>query len=171
VEQQFRNVRQRFTSEVDFRNELSRSGFQTPEEFRRWLTDSQRKAALRNRLVEKLKNDGKLKPVQPTEKEMREYFDQYREQLPQRPATVSFRNIVISPKPSVAARDRARALADSIARALRWGANSRPQPSASRRTRGKDQVATWGVPLRSDGAGLETRLAEAWPDLGSGRVP
>jgi peptidyl-prolyl cis-trans isomerase SurA len=121
VEQQFRNVRQRFTSEVDFRAELSRSGFQTPEEFRRWLTDSQRKAALRNRLIEKLKNDGKLKPVQPTEKEMREYFDQYREQLPQRPATVSFRNIVISAKPSVAARDRARAQADSIARALRWG--------------------------------------------------
>ena len=123
VEQQFRNVRQRFTSEVDFRNELGRSGFQTPEEFRRWLTESQRKAALRNRLIEKLKNEGKLKPVQPTEKEMRAYFEQYRDQLPQRPATVSFRNIVVAPKPSAAAHDRALAQADSIVGELRRGAD------------------------------------------------
>ncbi|HEY7681730.1 MAG TPA: peptidylprolyl isomerase [Gemmatimonadales bacterium] len=123
VEQQFRNVRQRFTSEVDFRHELSRSGFQTAEEFRRWLTDSQRRAALRNRLVEKLRNDGKLKPIQPTEKEMRTYFDQYQDQLPQRPATISFRNIVIAAKPSAGARERALELADSIARELRKGAD------------------------------------------------
>jgi peptidyl-prolyl cis-trans isomerase SurA len=123
VEQQFRNVRQRFTSEVDFRNELARSGFQTPEEFRRWLTDSQRKAALRNRLLSKLKDDGKLKPVQPTEREMRAYFDQYQDQLPARPATISFRNIIVSPKASAPARDRALAQADSIVAELRKGAD------------------------------------------------
>ncbi len=123
VEQQFRNVRQRFKSEPDFRSELARSGFQTAEEFRRWLTDAQRKAALRNRLIEKLKNDGKLKPVQPTEKEMRTYFDLYQDQLPQRPATVAFRNIVIGPKPSAGARQRARTQADSIVVELRKGAD------------------------------------------------
>ncbi len=100
VDQQYKNVRQRFTSEIDFRAELARSGFQTPEEFRRWLSDSQRKAALRNRLTEKLRGENKLKPVQPTEKEMRAYFDEYKGQLPQRPATISFRNIVIAPKPT-----------------------------------------------------------------------
>lgn len=123
VEQQFRNVRQRFTSEVDFRSELSRSGFQTPEEFRRWLTDSQRKAALRNHLLGKLKEGGKLKTVQPTDREMRAYFEQYQSQLPARPATLSFRNIVIAPKASAPARDRARAQADSIAIELRKGAD------------------------------------------------
>ncbi|MEO8139804.1 MAG: peptidylprolyl isomerase, partial [Gemmatimonadota bacterium] len=123
VEQQFRNVRQRFTSEVDFRAELARSGFQTPEEFRRWLTESQRKAALRNRLLSKLKDDGKLKPVQPTEREMRTYFDQYQDQLPARPATLSFRNIVIAPKASAPSRDRALAQADSIVAELRKGAD------------------------------------------------
>jgi peptidyl-prolyl cis-trans isomerase SurA len=122
VEQQYKNVRQRFTSEIDFRAELARSGFQTPEEFRRWLTDSQRKAALRNRLIEKLRGDGKLKPIQPTEKEMRTYFDQYKDQLPQRPATISFRNIVIAPKAAPKARERARALADSLVVELRKGA-------------------------------------------------
>ncbi len=123
MEQQFRNVRQRFTSEVDFRSELARSGFQTPEEFRRWLTDSQRKAALRNRLISKLKDEGKLKLVQPTEREMRTYFDQYQGQLPARPATLSFRNIVLAPRASAPARDRALAQADSIVAELRKGAD------------------------------------------------
>jgi peptidyl-prolyl cis-trans isomerase SurA len=123
VEQQFRNIRQRFTSEVDFRNELQRSGFQTPEEFRRWLGDSQRKAAFRNRLLDKLRGEGKLKPVQPTEAELRTYFDQYRDQLPARPATISFRNIVFSPRASAAAKERARQQADSLVAALRQGAD------------------------------------------------
>jgi peptidyl-prolyl cis-trans isomerase SurA len=123
VDQQYRNVRQRFTSEVDFRTELGRSGFQTPEEFRRWLTESQRKAALRNRLIDKLRGEGKLKPVQPTEREMQSYFEQYRDQLPARPATISFRNIVLAPKPSAEAQARALALADSIVLELRKGAD------------------------------------------------
>lgn len=123
VDEQFRNVRQRFKSEVDFRNELLRSGFQTPEEYRRWLTDDQRKAALRNRLMSKLQQDDKLKPVQPTEKEMQAYFAQFKERLPQRPATIGFRNIVIAPRPSAEAKAKTRAQADSIVRALRSGAD------------------------------------------------
>jgi peptidyl-prolyl cis-trans isomerase SurA len=126
VDEQFRNVRQRFKSEVDFRNELSRSGFQTPEEYRRWLTDDQRKAALRNRLMSKLQQEDKLKPVQPTEKEMQAYFAQFQDKLPQRPATIGFRNIVIAPKPQAAAKARTRAQADSIVAALRAGADFAP---------------------------------------------
>lgn len=123
VDEQFRNIRQRFKSEVDFRNELRQSGFQTPEEFRRWLSESQRKAALRNRLISKLRDEQKLKPVQPTEKEMRQYFEQYGAQLPARPATIAFRNIIVSPKPSDDARERSRLQADSIVAELRKGAD------------------------------------------------
>lgn len=123
VDQQYRNVRQRFQSEVDFRNELAGSGFQTPEEFRRYLSDNQRKQAYRQRLLDKLRSDDKLKPVQPTEAEMRAYFDQFQGQLPQRPATVSFRNIVVSPRPSEEARLRSRVQADSIVAELRKGAD------------------------------------------------
>lgn len=130
VEQQYRNVRQRFQSEVDFRAELAKSGFQTPEEFRRYLGDHQRKQAYRQRLMEKLRADDKLKPVQPTEAEMRAYFDQFHDQLPQRPATLSFRNIVVGPKPADAARARARQLADSIVAELRKGGDF---PTAAKR--------------------------------------
>jgi peptidyl-prolyl cis-trans isomerase SurA len=123
VEEQVRKVRGNFTSEVDYKAELQKAGFQTPEEYRRWLSDQQRRAAYQNRLIEKLRNEGKLKPVAPTEKEMREYFEEQKATLGTRPATISFRQIVISPKPSEEAKARAKAQADSIVLELRRGAD------------------------------------------------
>jgi peptidyl-prolyl cis-trans isomerase SurA len=123
VEEQVHKVRTNFTSEVDYASELKKAGFQTPEEYRRWLTDQQRRAAYQNRLVEKLRSDGKLKPVAPTEKEMKQFFDEQKGNLGTRPATLSFRQIVITPTPSEAAKARTRAQADSIVLELRRGAD------------------------------------------------
>ena len=123
VEQQVRKVRGNFTSEVDYRNELKKAGFETPEEYRRWLTDQQRRAAFQNRLIDKLRQDGKLKPVPPTEQEMRAYFDAQKGSLGNRPATLSFRQIVVAPQPAPEAKARTRAQADSIVLELRHGAD------------------------------------------------
>jgi peptidyl-prolyl cis-trans isomerase SurA len=123
VEEQVRKVRTNFKSEVDYAAELQKAGFQTPEEYRRWLTDQQRRAAYQNRLIEKLRNDGKLKSVAPTEKEMKEYFEEQKASLGTRPATVSFRQIVVTPMPSPAAKARTKAEADSIVLELRRGAD------------------------------------------------
>ncbi len=123
VDQQVRKVRGNFGSEVDYRSELKKAGFVTPEEYRRWLTDQQRRAAFQNRLIEKLRGEGKLKPVPPTEQEMRAYFDDQKGNLGSRPATVSFRQIVVTPQASPAAKAVARAKADSILLELRRGAD------------------------------------------------
>ena len=123
VEQQVRKVRGNFTSEVDYKNELKRAGFGTPEEYRRWLTDQQRRAAFQNRLIEKLRQEDKLKPVSPTEQEMRAYFNEQRGALGNRPATLSFRQIVIAPRPAPEAKARTKAQADSIVLELRRGAD------------------------------------------------
>ena len=123
VEQQVRKVRGNFTSEVDYKNELKRAGFGTPEEYRRWLTDQQRRAAFQNRLIEKLRQDGKLKPVSPTEPEIRAYFNEQKGALGNRPATLSFRQIVIAPRPAPEAKARTKAQADSIVLELRRGAD------------------------------------------------
>ena len=123
VEEQIRKVRSNFTSEVDYAAELHKAGFQTPEEYRRWLTDQQRRAAFQNRLIEKLRTEGKLKSVAPTEKEMRQFFDEQKASLGTRPATLSFRQIVITPTPSPAAKARTKAHADSIVLELRRGAD------------------------------------------------
>src|SRR5689334_7780703 len=123
VEEQVRKVRSNFTSEVEYAAELKKAGFQTPEEYRRWLTDQQRRAAYQNRLIEKLRNDGKLKPVAPTEKEMKEFFEEQKSTMGNRPATISFRQIVISPVASPAAKAKTKDQADSIVLELRRGAD------------------------------------------------
>jgi peptidyl-prolyl cis-trans isomerase SurA len=123
VEQQVRKVRGNFQSELDYKHELKGAGFETPEEYRRWLTDQQRRAAFQNRLIDKLRQEGKLKPVPPTEQEMRAYFDEQKGSLGNRPATISFRQIVIAPHASPAAKARTLAEADSIVLELRRGAD------------------------------------------------
>ncbi len=123
VEQQIRKVRGNFSSEVDYKEELRKAGFQTPEEYRRWLTDQQRRAVLQNRLIEKLRTEGKLKSVAPTEQEMREFFETHKGNLGKRPATISFRQMVITPRPTEEAKARTRAQADSIVLELRQGAD------------------------------------------------
>jgi peptidyl-prolyl cis-trans isomerase SurA len=123
VEEQVRKVRNNFTSEVDYTAELKKAGFQTPEEYRRWLTDQQRRAAFQNRLIEKLRSEGKLKAVAPTEKEMKQFFEEQKATLGTRPATLSFRQIVVTPSPSPAAKARTKAQADSIVLELRRGAD------------------------------------------------
>lgn len=119
VEQQIQNLRKRIPSELDYRNELRQAGFATPEEYRRWLTDQQRRVLLHNKLIDHLRQSGRLEPVSPTEQEMRDYFDQAKGNLGKRPATISFRQIVVAPEASPAAKQAAKQLADSIATALR----------------------------------------------------
>ena len=174
VEQQVRQVRDNFTSELDYKNELKKAGFQTPEEYRRWLTDQQRRAALQNRLIDGLKGAGKLKSVAPTEQEMRKYFEANKGSLGSRPATLSFQQIVISPKPSPAAKARTRAQADSIVLELRRGADF---ATAARRfsqdpgSQGPGRLAEL-VPSRCDGPGVRAGgvHAQARHDLGPGRI-
>jgi peptidyl-prolyl cis-trans isomerase SurA len=121
VEEQVKNVRGKFVSELEFRDQLRQAGFENPEEYRRWLTDQQRREALKNRLLEKLQGEHKLDAVIPTEKEMRQAFDERKSEIDKRPATISFRQVVLSPRPDSSARVRAFLHADSIAKALRHG--------------------------------------------------
>ena len=123
VEQQVKRVRAGFTSEVDYRNELKKAGFGTPEEYRRWLTDQQRRLALQEALKTALRDQEKLKPVAPTEQQMKDFYEARKASLGKRPATISFQQIVVAPKADSASKARAYALADSIAVALREGAD------------------------------------------------
>lgn len=121
VDEQIRNVRRRYQSDQQYRDDLKGSGFLSPEEYRRWLTDTQRKELIRNALLDHLRATGKLKAVIPTDRELRVAFEQEKGRQ-KRPETVSFKQVVISPAPSAAAKARALAQADSILRELRNGA-------------------------------------------------
>src|SRR6266850_1311431 len=99
VEQTYQNVRKQFASESDFRDQIRQARFGSVEEWRRWLADEQRRQLYAQRLIEAQRQKGKLRPIPPTEAQMREFWEQNKAQQPRRPATVSFRQIVVRPVP------------------------------------------------------------------------
>lgn len=123
VEQTYQNVRRQFSTEAEFREQLRLARFGSVEDWRRMLTDDQRRAIQIRRLIESLQQQGKLRPIPPTEAEMREFWEANRAAQPRRPAVVSFRQIVMKPKPDSASRARARRLADSLVVELRRDAD------------------------------------------------
>jgi peptidyl-prolyl cis-trans isomerase SurA len=123
VEKTVTNVRRQFTNELDFETQLRAAGFASEEEWRRWLADTQRRTIQQQRLIESLRTRGKLRPIPPTDEQMREYWDESAAQRPKHPPLVSFRQIVIVVQPDPAAVTRTRALAESLKVALRAGAS------------------------------------------------
>ena len=118
-----KTTRGRFSSEEAWRKDLRAAGFDTPDEYRLWLTEQQRRQLMIKELLTKLKGAGKIKTVAPTEAEIREYFDRNKAGFPKRSETIFFRQIVIAPPAKPEAKARARALADSILAELRKGAD------------------------------------------------
>ena len=123
VEQRVQDVRRQFPSADEFLRQLHLAAFPSEEEWRRWMTDQQRRNTLRDRLLESLHQRGKLRPIPPTDAQMRQYWDDNHASLPKRPATVSFRQIVIPPHADTNAVMVARAKADSLLAQLRQGAD------------------------------------------------
>src|SRR5438046_9495787 len=101
VEQNVQQVRGNYQSELEFQNQV-RLAFGSIEAWRRVLTENQRRATLRQRLLEGLQQQGKLKPIAPSDAQMRQYWEANKGQLPKRPPVVSVRQIVITPQPDSA---------------------------------------------------------------------
>ena len=121
VDKQLREIRARFGSESEYRAELQKAGLGTPEEFRRYRTEEVRRAETITRTVRKLRDEGKIVPVNVTDADVQDAFDRNRTTLPKREASVSWRQIIIAPKPSVAERERARTKAESLLVELKTG--------------------------------------------------
>ncbi len=118
-----KNIRARYTTEPEFMAELHKAGFASLDEYRRFLAEQSRRDLQKDRLKQLLKEKGKLKPVAPSEQEMKAFYEDQQRQFGSRPATVSFRQVVVAPRPTDAAKLRALALADSILIELRKGAD------------------------------------------------
>ena len=114
VDKRMQTIRQRFTTEKEFRDELKRSGFGTVDEFRRWLADQSRRNQLQQKLFEKLRTDGKIAPASVTPAEVDDFFAKNSSQLQKLPATVTLRQIVVAPKPSPKEDSVAIAKAESL---------------------------------------------------------
>jgi len=144
VEQTYQNVRKQFSSETEFRDQIRQARFGSVEEWRRWLADQQRRELFAQRLIESQRQKGKLRPIPPTEAQMREFWEQNRAQQPRRAATVSFRQIVIKPVADSATKRIAYQRAESLVVALRSGADF---AAAAKRFSGDSASAAQGGEL------------------------
>lgn len=121
VDKQLKEIRARFGSESEYRAELQKAGLGTPEEFRRFRAEEVRRAETITRTVRKLREEGKIVPANVTDAEVQEAYDRNRATLPKREANVTWRQIIIAPKPSAAEKERARVKAESLLVELKTG--------------------------------------------------
>ena len=123
VDRQITDTRAKFGTETEFRDALAKASLGTPEEYRRFLMDQYRRQFTIDRVVRKLTQDGKIVPVNVTEAEVEAEFARNKAFLPKKPATVTFKQIVIAPQPSPAAKEVARVKAESLLAQLKSGTN------------------------------------------------
>jgi peptidyl-prolyl cis-trans isomerase SurA len=121
AETQLKRVRGQFKSDAEFATALKSGGFGTPEEYKRWMNERARRNALQEKLFAKLRQDGKIVPVPVSEQEVSEAFEKSKGNLPRRPATVTFRQIVVPARASEKAKTAAKAKAESLAVEIRRG--------------------------------------------------
>lgn len=123
VDRQVREVRGKYTTESEFRAALQQASLGSPDEYRKFLLDQYKRRFLLERVVSKLKQDGKIVPVQVTDAEVAAEFNRSKDFLPPKPPTVTFKQIVIAPQPTAAAKEAARVKAESILVRLKNGAD------------------------------------------------
>jgi peptidyl-prolyl cis-trans isomerase SurA len=119
ADRQIKQVRSQFASDEEYRNELKKAGLGTPEEYRKSLLEQYKRQNLQQKAFTELRK--KAKPVNVTEAEISAAFERSKSDLQKRPATVTFRQIVVAPHASPAAKAKAKARADSLLTEIRKG--------------------------------------------------
>ena len=114
VDGQIKRIRSQFPTNAVYRVELRKAGLGSPEEYRRTQMDEAKRAELQRKVIDHLKKDGKLVPVGVSDQDVADAFERAKTSFPRRPATVTFRQIVVAPKPSPAAKAAAKVRADSL---------------------------------------------------------
>lgn len=123
VDETLQNIRDQIPSDSDLDRELQSIGFRSLDDYRLWLGDQQRRTLLQEMLIEVLRARGDIVSLPPTEDELRAYYEMAKGQLGQRPATASFRQIVVLSQPDTAALREAFNTADSVRALLEDGAD------------------------------------------------
>jgi peptidyl-prolyl cis-trans isomerase SurA len=119
ADRQIKQVRSQFPSDEAYRDELRKAGLGSPDEYRKSLIDQYRRQQYQQKAFAELKK--KAKPVNVSEEDITAAFERSRADLQKRPATVTFRQIVVAPHASPAAKAKAKARADSLLAEIRKG--------------------------------------------------
>lgn len=116
---QISRIRANFPTDQAYRDALVEAGFGTPEEYRERQLEDLRRRSMQEQYMGALRRDGRYVTVNVSEKEVNEELAKYAGNLPERPATIGFQQIVVPTAPGDSSRARARKLIDSLYLALR----------------------------------------------------
>lgn len=119
ADEQVSRARANFPSDTEFRSALAEAGFGSPEEFKRRQAEQLRRDRLQSRYIEGLKRDGKFTTVNVNEKDVNAELERQMDNLPERPATIGFQQILVPTVAGTASRERARSTIDSLFLRLR----------------------------------------------------
>ncbi|MEA2762628.1 MAG: peptidyl-prolyl cis-trans isomerase SurA [Gemmatimonadaceae bacterium] len=119
ADRQIKSVRSQFKSDEEYRAELRNAGLGTAEEYRKALIEQYRRQNLQQKAFAELRK--RAKPVNVTDEEVTAAFEKSRTDLQKRPASVTFRQIIVAPHASPAAKAKAKARADSLLVEIRKG--------------------------------------------------
>jgi peptidyl-prolyl cis-trans isomerase SurA len=119
ADRQIKSVRAQFKSDEEYRTELRNAGLGTAEEYRKALIEQYRRQNLQQKAFAELRK--RAKPVNVTDEEVTAAFEKSRADLQKRPASVTFRQIIVAPHASAAAKAKAKARADSLLVEIRKG--------------------------------------------------
>ncbi|MBA4071435.1 MAG: hypothetical protein C0497_06290 [Gemmatimonas sp.] len=114
VEGEMKRIRDQFKTEQEYRDALKAEGFGTADELRRIRVDRAKRDLFQQRAIDSLKAKGRMPSVPISEAEIAEAFEKAKDRLPRRPATVTFRQIIISPRPSAESKKATLARMDSL---------------------------------------------------------
>lgn len=118
AQEQLTSMQRNFATMEAFNQALAAQAL-TLSEYKLQLESEARRSSLIQLYVQKLQRD--RKPPSPTEEQIHSFFEEQKAQLGQRPATVTFEQIVIAPTPGDSAKRAARAEADSLLKRLQAG--------------------------------------------------
>ena len=119
ADRQIKQIRSQFKSDDEYKAELRNAGLGTPDEYRKSLIEQFRRQNLQQKAFAELRKTAK--PVNVADEDVTKAFEQSRTELQKRPATVTFRQIIVAPHASPEAKAKAKARADSLLVEIRKG--------------------------------------------------
>ena len=121
VDKQMKEVRKKFGSDAEFKSELTKAGYGAPDEYRRFLMDGTKRNETITRTIRKLREDGKMVQANVSDAEVADAYQRNKATMPRREPSVSWRQIIVTPKPSPVAKELARVRAESLLVELKTG--------------------------------------------------
>ncbi len=118
VDQQLSQQRRAFGSEIAFEQALRAQGL-TPAGYRSELTRQVRIQGMIEGYLAKVRRDRRPPPL--TDSQVKKYFDEQKDQLGERPATLNMQLVILAPRAGDSARASARAEAEQLLDRIRKG--------------------------------------------------